>query len=117
MTIYLRKILIDCQSELMFNLKLLNLRCSVYTFRLFALLLSTKKRSRAKPNDNETRISVFWYLLPESTVIQVITEKSLNFGDANHHHHHRRFTSFFPYQEGFDEISSFHKSLSKAWFF
>ena len=73
------QISIDCQPELTSNLKLSNSRSAVPTLGRFALPLSTKKRSLAKPNDNDTRISVCRYLLPEFTVIEVITEKQPQF--------------------------------------
>ena len=73
---------IDCQPKLTSNLKLSNSTFSIFTLGQFVLPLSTKNKSSAKPNDNDTRISVCRYLLLESTVIQVTTRKQSQSEDA-----------------------------------
>ena len=82
MSFYLEQSFIDCQSELTSNLKLSNSRSPVSTLGQFALSLFKKERLSVKPNDDDTRIPVCRYLLPESTVIQVITEKQSQSRDA-----------------------------------
>ena len=67
--------ILDYQSELKSNLKIIEFKIHRFHTWPVVLPLSTKEKSSTKTKENDSRISFCLYLLPESTVVQVITKK------------------------------------------
>ena len=84
----------------------------------------TRCSNQNHPFCESTKSSNSFYIAYDDNNDDVINIKSwrnatvcsptMKYRTETKHHHYHRFTSFFPFQEWFDEILSFHKSLSKA---